>query len=51
MIASIVKHNSIKLDNKHYIGKSNIMYDLCDMFKHDNNNFDEHRFIDACNDD
>ena len=58
MIAQAIKDNSVEVvdettqdgNSKWYIGKSNIMYDLIDLFKRDNNNFDTQRFIDACND-
>ena len=59
MIAQTIKDNSVEVvdettqdgNSKWYIGKSNIMYDLIDLFKRDNNNFDTQRFIQACKDD
>ena len=50
MIAKAIKDNTVNKDNKKYIGKSNIMYDLIDLFRADNNNFDSQRFIEACDD-
>ena len=51
MIAKTIKDNTIAKDGRQYIGKSNIMYDLCAEFRRDNNNFDTQRFIEACKDD
>ena len=51
MIAKTIKDNTITKDGRQYIGKSNIMYDLCAEFRRDNNNFDTQRFIEACKDD
>ena len=51
MIAKTIKDNTITKNGRQYIGKSNIMYDLCAEFRRDNNNFNTQRFIEACKDD
>ena len=51
MIAKTIKDNTITKNGRQYIGKSNIMYDLCAEFRRDKNNFNTQRFIESCIDD
>ena len=48
-IAYIIKDNTMR-DTQPILNKNELIGDLCDMFKQDNNLFDRARFIDACND-
>ena len=48
-IASIIKDNTNKkLEMCNTLNKREVIDELCIMFKQDNNNFDNYRFIDAC---
>ena len=50
MIAQTIKDNTHTIDNKTSINKASLINDLSYIFVCDNNNFDERRFIEACND-
>ena len=50
MIAQVIKDNTNTIDNKTSINKASLINDLSYIFVCDNNNFDERRFIEACND-
>ena len=50
MIAQVIKENTRTIDNKTSINKASLINDLSYIFVCDNNNFDERRFIEACND-
>ena len=49
-IAQVIKNSTIifKSMNKQVINKNELINDLCDIFKQDNNRFDYDRFINAC---
>ena len=48
-IARIIKDNTNKkLEMCNTLNKREVIDELCIMFKQDNNNFDNYRFIDAC---
>ena len=48
-IARIIKDNTNKkLEVCNTLNKREVIDELCIMFKQDNNNFDNYRFIDAC---
>ena len=51
-IAKIIKDSTSKeLKMCNTLNKRDVIDDLCIMFKQDNNNFDNNRFINACYDD
>ena len=50
VIAQAIKDNTRTIDNKTSINKASLINDLSYIFVCDNNNFDERRFIEACND-
>ena len=50
MIAQTIKDNTNTIDNRTFINKASLINDLSYIFVCDNNNFDERRFIEACND-
>ena len=50
VIAQAIKENTNTIDNKTSINKASLINDLSYIFVCDNNNFDERRFIEACND-
>jgi hypothetical protein len=51
-IAKIIKDNtSKKLEICNALNKRGVISELCIVFKEDNNNFDNNRFINACYDD
>ena len=50
VIAQAIKDNTNTIDNKTSINKASLINDLSYIFVCDNNNFDERRFIEACND-
>ena len=50
VIAKAIKDNTNTIDNKTSINKASLINDLSYIFVCDNNNFDERRFIEACND-
>ena len=50
MIAQVIKDNTNTIDNKTSINKASLINDLSYIFVCDNNNFDERRFVEACND-
>ena len=50
MIAQTIKDNTRTIDNKTSINKASLINDLSYIFVCDNNNFDERRFVEACND-
>ena len=45
--AEVIKDNTMN-DTQPIINKKTFIVDLCVLLKHDNNNFDTQRFIDAC---
>ena len=50
-IAKIIKDNTLIKDNDKMLASVNktcLVWDLCVMFKEDNSNFSNERFIDAC---
>ena len=55
-IAKIIQDNTnrvyvtknIRLDMSNTLNKRGVISELCIVFKEDNNNFDENRFINAC---
>ena len=51
-IAKIIKDNKLYTNNstRKILKHDSLIDDLCDMMYKDNNLFDRHRFIDACND-
>tara|TARA_R100001530_G_C4289375_1_gene147644 strand:+ start:784 stop:939 length:156 start_codon:yes stop_codon:yes gene_type:complete len=51
MIAKAIKENTNTIDNKTSINKASLINDLSYIFVCDNNNFDKHRFVQACCDD
>ena len=55
MIARVIKNNTI-IHNEHnrmlaQVNKAGLVTDLCKELKLDNHNFNEFRFINACEDD
>ena len=50
VIAKAIKDNTNTIDNRTFINKASLINDLSYIFACDNNNFDERRFIEACND-
>jgi hypothetical protein len=55
LIAKAIKENSHNINDLHVknvviIDKLNLIYDLCVIFKNDNNNFNTSKFIDFIND-
>ena len=45
-----IKSQDGSIDNRTFINKASLINDLSYIFACDNNNFDERRFIEACND-
>ena len=50
MIAKAIKDSTNTIDNRTFINKASLINDLSYIFVCDNNNFDERRFVEACND-
>ena len=56
LIAQCIKDNSVEVvdettqdgEVKEYINKDNFIYSLCIELKKDNNNFNNYKFVDAC---
>ena len=47
-VAKAINNNSYGI-GKHSIGKNNLVDELCTVFEEDNPNFNNSRFIKACN--
>ena len=50
MIAKAIKDSTIKTNDNIHINKASLINDLNEIFYRDNNNYDDRRFIEACND-
>ena len=50
MIAKAIKDSIIKTNDNIHINKASLINDLNEIFYRDNNNYDDRRFIEACND-